>query len=107
MTRRRLQARREPTRARRRTDCAPEALAEDLGLLDLTRVDLAADDGAEGDLCAQLLRDRERERRLAGAGPARQEERASREFLELDQRRDESAGLETERGTADEQRADS
>lgn len=81
---------------REQTDGSTEALAQHLSLLDFARVDLTADDGAEGDLGPELLRDRERERRLACARPASEEERPARELLELDERGDEAAGLDEE-----------
>jgi hypothetical protein len=66
------------------SDGAPEVLHEDLSLLDLGGVDLAAHHGAEGYLGSELLRDAERERGLAGTRRARHEQRAAGHLLSAD-----------------------
>mmetsp|Transcript_4644 Transcript_4644/g.14330 ORF Transcript_4644/g.14330 Transcript_4644/m.14330 type:complete len:323 (-) Transcript_4644:2-970(-) len=75
------------------TDRAPKVLHQHLRLLDLGGVDLGADHRAEGHLGAKLMRDRKRERRLARARRAGEQQRAAGHLLCADQLDDDAASL--------------
>lgn len=75
------------------TNSPPETLSQHFCLLDLARVDLASDDGAEGYFRSQLLSDGESESSLSGSGTSSEKKSSSRELFELDEGGDESTSL--------------
>jgi hypothetical protein len=76
-----------------RTYCSPEVLHERLGLLDLCRVDLAADNRTEGHLRAQLLADSQCKRGFTRARSAGKQDSSPRHLLRLDEVDDQTACL--------------
>ena len=68
-----------------RTYGSAKCFGKNLGLLHLRTVHLRADHGAERHLRAELLRDRERERRLPRPRRADEQQRAPRELARLDE----------------------
>lgn len=80
--------------ARPPTDGTTEGFCEHFRLFDFRRVHLGPDHGTKRHFHAELVRDRERERGLAGAGCTNEEQRASREFARLYEFDDHTARLE-------------
>lgn len=81
-------------KARPPTDGTTEGFCEHFGLFDFRRVHLGPDHGTKRHFHTELVRDRERERGLAGAGRTNEEQRASREFARLYEFDDHTTRLE-------------
>jgi hypothetical protein len=76
------------------TNCSSKVLHEGFCFLDFGGVDLTANDGAEGNLCPEFLRNSERQGGLSSSWATRKKNSSPGHFLRFDQIHNDTASLQ-------------